>query len=71
MKKIYDKSYETPSQPGVIGRSGLYFLDSRTTMDGLKYLELLQNKLEIYIHINGYRTFIHNDATGHKAKKVK
>lgn len=42
-----------------------------TIMNGQKYLELLQDKVVIQLHIHGCSIFMHDSASYHKAKKVQ
>lgn len=63
----YDTNYERFSQPDEI--AGLYFLNSGTTTNAQKYLELLQDKLGIHVHVHSCSIFMHDGAPCHKAKK--
>lgn len=47
----------------VIGTPVLYFLDPGKTVNDQKYLEILEDKLEIHIHIHGCNTFLRDEAT--------
>ena len=71
--KRYDKKYTVstmkhpPSQMiwGTMscnGTAGLYFFPSGKTMNGQKYLELLNNKLKIHMDDHNCNIFMHDGA---------
>lgn len=63
------QSMKRLSQPDELGTADLYFFDSRTTTNAQKYLELLQDKLGINVHIHGCNIFMHDGAPCYKTKK--
>ena len=52
------------------GTAGLYFLPFGKTMNGQKYLELLNNKLKIDMDIHDCNIFMHDSAPCHLSKIV-
>ena len=52
------------------GRGGLYFLPKNTTMNGIRYIEVLEDHLLSFIKIHGTSIFQHDSAPCHKAKLV-
>ena len=50
--------------------AGLYFLPKNTTMNGERYLTLLQEKLEFYVNSHQVTTLMHDGAPCHHARKV-
>ena len=53
------------------GSAGLYFLLTNTTINGVKYLDLLKNKLEIHMMVHNYNVFMYDGAPCHKVKSMK
>ena len=77
--KRTDKKYvvatmkDTPSQMiwGAVSRHGaasLYVIPSNTTMNGPKYVELLKDKLKLYMHVHGCTIFMQDGAPYHRSK---
>ena len=70
LSKHFDKKYivatmkHRPSQM----ISGLYFIPPNTTMNGPKYVELLKEKLNIYMHIHGCMIFMQDGAPCNRSK---
>ena len=52
------------------GTAGLYLLAPGTTMNGLKYVQLLQEKLNIHMVVHNTSIFMHNGAPSHRSKVV-
>ena len=52
------------------GRSGLYFLEKGATMNGTRYLEVLENHLINFMAIHRCTIFQHDSALCHKSKQV-
>ena len=52
------------------GTAGLYFLPYGKTMNGQKYLKLLNNKLKIDMDIHDCNIFMHDGAPCHRSKIV-
>ena len=78
----FDQKYTTapmkhpPSQMiwGAMSKNetaGLYFLATGTTINGLKYVKLLKNKLLLHMTDHNTTAFIHNGAPCHRSKLVK
>ena len=53
------------------GTAGLNFLQLSTTMNGIKYLSLLKEKLDIHQVVHDCNAFMHNGAPCHRSKLVK
>ena len=53
------------------GRGTLYFLPKNVTMNGSRYLEMLQEKLPLAIEIHKTSIFQHDGAPCHRSKIVK
>lgn len=54
----------------VNGTAGLYFLPPGTTMNGTKYVDLLNEKLELHMDIHNCTVFMHDGAPCHRSKTV-
>lgn len=52
------------------GRGNLYFLPKNETMNGTRYLAILEEKLPVVMTIHETVTFMHDGAPCHRAKKV-
>ena len=52
------------------GSAGLYFSPLDTTMNSKKYLEILKDKLKIFVDIHQYKFFMHNGAPCHRSRIV-
>ena len=50
------------------GHSGLYFLPPNTTMNGPRYVELLQEKLKLHMDIHKRTIFMQDGAPCHRSK---
>ena len=53
------------------GTAGLYFLATRTTTNGPKYVELWKNKLLLHMTILSSTIFMHDGVPCHRSKIVK
>ena len=53
------------------GTAGLYFLKPGTTMNGVKYAELLKDKLPTHMPIHETSIFMHDGAPCHRSQIVK
>ena len=53
------------------GRAGLYFLPPNTTMNGIKYVNLLEEKLILHMNIHSCTVFMQDGAPCHRSKVVK
>jgi hypothetical protein len=53
------------------GRGGLEFLEKGEMMNGTRYRQLLDEKLEFFMHQHGTTHFLQDGAPCHKAKIVK
>jgi hypothetical protein len=56
---------------GFKGRGSLYFLPNNTTMNGTRYIEVLQEKLLPVYHIHEAEYFMQDQAPCHRAKKAQ
>ena len=81
MGKHFDEKYvvatmeHQPSQMiwgamSCVGAAGLYYIPLNTTMNGLKHVELLKEKLKLHMHIHGHTIFMQNGALCHRSKVV-
>ena len=52
------------------GTAGFYFLPHSMTVDGSRYLNVLKEKLELYMNVHQCDTFMHDDAPCHRSKLV-
>ena len=52
------------------GTPGLYFLPHSMTMNGSRYLNVLKEKLELYMNVHQCDTFMHDDAPCHRSTLV-
>ena len=52
------------------GITGLYFFAQGTTMNGLKYVQLLPEKLNIQMVVHNTSVFMHDGAPCHRSKVV-
>ena len=50
--------------------AGLYFIPPNTTLNGLKYVELLEEKLKLYMHVYGCIIFMLDGAPCLRLKVV-
>jgi len=50
------------------GTAGLFFLDPGTAMNGKKYLELMNEKLELHMAVHNCEIFMQDGASCHQAK---
>ena len=80
--KRFDEKYTIPTMkhpPSVMvwgafsqnGTAALYFLPQKTTMNGARYLELLQEKLVLHMGIHQCTIFMQDGAPCHRARQVK
>ena len=53
------------------GRSGLWFMPDGTTINGMVYLEVLKEKVPLFMDIKGCTHFQHDGAPCHQTKVVK
>ena len=53
------------------GRAGLWFLPRNTTMNATSYLEVLKEKVPVWMDLLGASTFQQDGAPCHTAKKVR
>ena len=53
------------------GTSGLYFLTPRTTMNGEKYVKVLQEKLQLHMTVHQCDIFMHDRASCDRSRVVK
>jgi len=53
------------------GRAGIWIMPRNTTMTGPVYLQMLKDKLPIFMSIHGTNHFQHDGAPCHSAKAVK
>ena len=53
------------------GTSGLYFLTPGTTMNGEKYVKVLQEKLQLHMTIHQCDIFMHDGAPCHRSRVIK
>ena len=53
------------------GTGGLYFLTPGTTMNGEKYVKVLQEKLQLHMTVYQCDTFMHDGAPCHRSRVVK
>ena len=51
-------------------RCGLWFMPHNTTINGTVYLEILKEKLQLFMNISNTSKFQHDGAPCHRAKKV-
>lgn len=79
--KRFDEKYTIPTMkhpPSVMvwgafshnGTAGLYFLPQKTTMNGARYLKLLQEKLMLHMEIHQCSIFMQDGAPCHRARQV-
>ena len=79
--KRFDERYTTQTMkhpPSVMiwgemfvnGTAGLSFLPPGTTMNGQKYVDLLKDKLELYVAIHKCKIFMQDNAPCHRSKIV-
>ena len=52
------------------GTAGLHFLAPSTTANGLKYVELLQENLNLQMVVHNISIFMHDGASCHRSKVV-
>ena len=50
------------------GTAGLHFLPPNTNMNGHKYVEMLEQKLDLHIHIYKRSIFMYDGAPYHRFK---
>ena len=51
-----------------VGAAGLYYIPPNTSMNGLKHVELLKEKLKLHMHVHGCTIFMQNGALCHRSK---
>ena len=52
------------------GTAGLYFLPPHTTINGPRSIEMLEQKLDLHMHVHECNIFMHDGALCHKSKVV-
>ena len=53
------------------GTGGLYFLTFGTTMNGKKFVKVLQEKLQLHITVHQCDIFMHDGAPCHRSRVVQ
>ena len=54
----------------VNGTAGLFFLPKGVAMNGQRYLQLLEEKLELHMTVHNCEIFMHDGAPCHRSKIV-